>query len=80
MTDTRPSIDLLSLLDAYDTDGECRDYLEDLRWPSGAICPRCEGKTISRIKARRQFDCDKCRYQFSVTAGTLFHRSHLQPR
>jgi transposase-like protein len=32
---------------------------------------------ISRIVKRRMFDCDGCRYQFSVTAGTLFHDSHL---
>lgn len=77
MADTRPAIDLLSLMDAFDTDVECRTYLEELRWPDGVICPRCGGKTISRIKTRRQFDCDGCRYQFSVTAGTLFNDSHL---
>jgi transposase-like protein len=27
--------------------------------------------------SRRQFDCDSCRYQFSVRVGTLFHDSHL---
>ena len=31
---------------------------------------------ISRIEKRHQFDCDSCRYQFSVTAGTIFHDSH----
>lgn len=77
MTETRPAIDLLTLLDAYDTDIECRTYLEELRWPKGIACPRCNSRTISRIKARKVFDCDGCRYQFSVTAGTLFHDSHL---
>ncbi len=65
------------MLDAYDTDIECRTYLEELRWPKGIACPRCQHTTISRIKARKVFDCDGCRYQFSVTAGTLFHDSHL---
>jgi len=77
MSDTRPSVDLLTLLDCYDTDAECRAYLEDLRWPTGPICPRCGGKSISQVKARKVFDCNACRYQFSVTAGTLFHDSHL---
>jgi transposase-like protein len=76
-TDTRPAIDLMTLMEAFDTDVECRTYLEELRWPDGVTCPRCNGKTISRIKTRRQFDCDGCRYQFSVTAGTLFNDSHL---
>jgi transposase-like protein len=26
---------------------------------------------------RNQYDCDACRYQFSVTAGTIFNDSHL---
>jgi transposase-like protein len=77
MSETKPAIDLLTLLDADETDGECRAYLEQLRWPNGVICPRCGGDTISRIKERKQFDCDKCRYQFSVMAGTIFHDSHL---
>src|SRR5205807_7272293 len=68
---------LLQLCDEYRSDERCRAYLEELRWPNGVICPRCEGTTISRIVKRNQFDCDSCRYQFSVTAGTLFHDSHL---
>ena len=35
---------------------------------------------ISRILKRAQFDCDSCRYQFSVKAGTIFHDSHLPLR
>jgi transposase-like protein len=77
MAETRPAIDRLTLLDAYGTDSDCRTYLEELRWPKGITCPGCNGRTISRIKARKIFDCDGCRYQFSVTAGTLFHDSHL---
>lgn len=65
------------MMDAFDTDAECRRYLEELRWPKGVECPRCQSKKISRIKERKQFDCDGCRYQFSVTAGTIFHDSHL---
>ena len=32
---------------------------------------------ISQIVKRNQFDCDDCRYRFSVTAGTIFNDSHL---
>ncbi len=39
--------------------------------------PALKGKTISRIHARDQFDCDGCRYQFSVTSGTIMHDTHL---
>jgi len=70
-------MDMGKLMVDFDTEAECRAYLEELRWPDGIVCPRCQGKTISRIKKRDQFDCDSCRYQFSVMSGTIFHDSHL---
>ena len=74
---TQPAVNILSLMMDFDTDAECRAYLEELRWPNGVECPRCQSKKISRLKARKVFDCDVCRYQFSATAGTIFHDSHL---
>ena len=70
-------IDLVLLVDRFHSEERCRTYLEELRWPDGLECPRCGGKTISRITTRHQLDCDSCRYRFSVTAGTIFHDSHL---
>ena len=35
---------------------------------------------MSEIHDRDQWDCNSCRYQFSVTAGTIMHRSHLPLR
>jgi transposase-like protein len=73
----KQAMDLMKLMEAFDTEAECREYLEGLRWPKGLSCPRCSGTTISRIAKRDQFDCDSCRYQFSVMSGTIFHDSHL---
>lgn len=68
----------LSVLNVdFDTDKECRQALEELRWPKGVRCLRCNSEKISRISTRKQYDCDSCRYRFSVTTGTLFHDSHL---
>ena len=56
----------------------CRLYLVHLRWPAGAECPRCdEHDRLLPLEARDKWHCYSCRYQFSVTAGTLFHSSHL---
>jgi transposase-like protein len=71
------AVDLCKLIEAFGSEDKCRTYLEALRWQDGILCPRCTGKTISRVQLRNQFDCDSCRYQFSVTAGTIFHDSHL---
>ena len=39
--------------------------------------PTLQRENHQPSKARKVFDCDGCRYQFSLTAGTLFHDSHL---
>ncbi|MDX1501524.1 MAG: IS1595 family transposase [Thermoanaerobaculia bacterium] len=70
-------IDLPGLIERFGSEDACHAYLERLRWPNGIECPRCGGTTISRIKDRRQFDCNGCRYQFSVRVGTIFHDSKL---
>jgi transposase-like protein len=68
---------LPELIEQFGSEDKCHAYLEELRWPDGIKCPRCDSDKISRIAKRRQFDCDACRYQFSVRVGTLFHDSKL---
>jgi transposase-like protein len=77
MAQVRSEMNLVKLVERFRSEDDCRAYLEELRWPDGVVCPRCGGKIISQIQKRHQFDCDSCRYQFSVTAGTIFHDTHL---
>ncbi|HEY5028195.1 MAG TPA: IS1595 family transposase, partial [Candidatus Angelobacter sp.] len=77
MKTVSPSMNLCEVLLKFGDDAKCRAYLEALRWHDKVTCPNCKSDKISRILARNQYDCDSCRYQFSVTAGTIFHDSHL---
>jgi transposase-like protein len=71
-------MDMVALIEQFGSEDKCRAYLVELRWPNGVTCPRCgAAKGISRIEARDQWECDADGYQFSVTAGTIFHDSHL---
>jgi transposase-like protein len=70
-------MNLVELIKDFADESKCRTYLERLRWPEGIACPSCKSDKISRIIKRNQFDCDACRYQFSTTAGTIFHDTHL---
>ena len=70
-------MNLIKLLDEFDSDGDCRTYLERLRWPNGVACPECGDMSISRITTRNQYDCNSCRNRFSVTSGTIMHDSKL---
>lgn len=77
MRKTIAPTNLMDLMASFHSEDKCRTLLEELRWPDTIRCPRCNGVRISRIEARGQFDCDTCRYQFSVMSGTIFHDTHL---
>ena len=73
------AVDLVELIEKFGDEQQCRNYLEALRWHDRVRCPKCSGDKISSILKRDQYNCDNdsCRYQFSVTAGTIFHDTHL---
>lgn len=73
-------VNLVSLIDRYNTEDKCRDALEAIRWPGGVSCIRCGDTQVDAIAGRAQWQCRSCDYQFSVTAGTIMHRSHLPLR
>ena len=64
---------MLDFMHQFPDDEACRRYLEQMRWPDGFVCPRCEGTDASTVASRRLRQCSSCRYQVSVTAGTVFH-------
>jgi transposase-like protein len=60
----------------FPDDASCVEYLESLRWPDGFVCPACGSFGGWRISQRRMWMCSSCGRKTSVTAGTIFHRSH----
>lgn len=59
----------------FATEAGCWSYLAKVRWPDGFVCPRCQA-TEGWTMRRRLYWCQRCDYQVSVTAGTLFHDTH----
>ncbi len=55
-------------------------YLRRARWPRGFVCPRCGGRGSHFLASRRLEQCRACRYQSSVTAGTVFHGTRVPLR
>lgn len=76
----------LGLLDfqvRFPNEQSCWDYLVKMRWPDGCTCPKsCKSAKMDLIKKRKTgiFECRKCHTQSYVTAGTIFHKSHLPLR
>jgi len=67
---------VLELERRFSSEDACREYLFALRWPNGFVCPGCKGNVAWRM-SRGRFLCADCRRQVSITAGTIFHDSHL---
>lgn len=63
---------ILELERRFQTDEACREYLFQLRWPGGFVCPRCQETPVWQA-SRGRLICRACRHQTSVTAGTIFH-------
>jgi len=75
---SEPRMSLPELIKRFNREDKCRAYLEELRWPKGPVCPKCEKKNIARVGGREEvLRCTDCQHQFTVTVGTIFHDSHL---
>src|SRR5262245_49356656 len=75
---------IFDLVSEFWNEEACIARLAQLRWPNGFCCIRCSGvrvrqaKTLGKTgKVRHLYLCRDCRYQYSVTTGTIFHNSHL---
>lgn len=74
---TSAPVNLTTLVDKYSTDEHCREALKALRFPDGVKCLKCQSDNVAPVADRKVYVCYSCKYQFSVTVGTIFHDSHL---
>jgi hypothetical protein len=63
----------------YGTEAQCERVLEAVRWPNGFCCPRCgqAAHYVLRDGVRKVFQCNACRHQASLIAGTVFQGTKL---
>lgn len=59
----------------FSTEEKCIEYLFQLRWPNGFLCPYCKNNKAWKIKIFK-FECTECHRQISILAGTIFQDSH----
>lgn len=61
----------------FPSEKECSEYLFQIRWPNGFICPQCGSSGGYHLASRDHIECSNshCRYQSSLTAGTILHRT-----
>lgn len=75
----QPGLSMPEFLKGYGTEAQCEQALEAVRWPSGFRCPRCAGEAhyVMRDGVRKVFQCNACRHQASLIAGTVFQSTKL---
>ena len=69
-------LSLLEFQQRFATEEACQEALEKARWPQGFVCPQCGQGKACRLGPRNLLQCSACRHQASVTAGTVFHKTH----
>jgi len=71
----------------FQSEPAAREYLENLLWKDGAVCPHCGviGES-TKLNKNMSFDthgrdglhkCNGCGKQFTITVGTIFEDSHI---
>src|SRR5207245_7204306 len=61
----------------FGTEAACREALFRMRWREGLTCPACGHRGFCRLMTRKVFQCNRCKKQLSLTAGTVFQDSKL---
>src|SRR3954452_3512873 len=66
-----------ALRERFGGEDACREALFQMRWREGLTCPACGHRGFCRLKTRRLFQCNRCKRQVRLTAGTVFQDSKL---
>jgi len=69
------SIEFFKFQKMFSTEKKCWNFLVKKRWPNGYECPRCTHQQYYFHPKRLLFECRQCRYQVSVIANTIFHKT-----
>ena len=61
----------------FGTEAACREALFSMRWREGLTCPACGHRGFCQLRTRKVFQCNRCKKQLSLTAGTVFQDTKL---
>ena len=70
-------LSLGAFLQRYGSEPQCAEAIFKARWPRGYRCRACGSRSHCRLRTRKLFQCNTCKHQVSLTAGTLFASTRL---
>jgi len=56
---------------------DCLTHLEKVRWSNKPQCPYCKSVRSTKTKEDHRHHCNNCNTTYSVTVGTIFHKTKL---
>ena len=72
-----PEASFLNWQQQFRTNKDCLQYLKEMKWPNGFMCPQCGHDNRIDLHCRELTEFSHCHKKTSVMSGTLFHGSHL---
>jgi len=70
-------MDIIEVYQRFTAQKDCLQYLEKVRWQNKPICPYCKSFKQTPLKKEHRYHCNNCNTSYSVTVGTIFHKTHL---
>lgn len=64
--------DFQAFLLQFKSEEDCWNYIFEMRWANGFICPKCKSNKYW-LTDKKLIHCSKCEHQASITGGTIFH-------
>lgn len=70
-------MNIIEIYKKFPTQKDCLDYLENVRWKGQPVCPYCNSTNVTPVPKESRHHCNACNTSFSVTVGTIFHKTKL---
>ena len=70
-------MNIIQIYKQFPTQEDCLKKLEDVRWGGTPVCPYCKSTNQTPVPKEGRFHCNSCNASFSVTVGTVFHKTKL---
>lgn len=70
-------MNIIQVYKQFPTTQDCINHLEKVRWDGVPTCPYCNSTNQSPLPKENRYHCNKCKTSFSVTVGTIFHKTKM---
>ena len=70
-------MEIIKILEEFDNEAKCYNYLEQIRWNNYPVCPYCQSNEASKRKNEFRYKCLRCNRSYSVLIGTVMEATKL---